>query len=54
MNRKKKIDALFKKCIKPARAKLGARSKAEPYIKKADRAKAAAQSAAENTVMRPL
>ena len=51
MNRKKKIEGLFKKRLKRARAKLDARPKAERYISKADRAKAEAeeQLVAENT-----
>lgn len=40
MNRKKKIQSLFKKRLKRARAKLDSRPKGEKYISKADRAKA--------------
>jgi len=39
MNRKKKIEGLFKKRLKRARAKLDARPKAERYVSKAERAK---------------
>ena len=39
MNRKKKIEGLFKKRLKRARAKMDGRSKGERYISKADRAK---------------
>ena len=51
MNRQKKIEGLFKKRLKRARAKLGARPKGERYVSKADRAKAEseAQMTAENT-----
>jgi len=40
MNRKKKIEGLFKKRLKRARAKLDTRPKGERYISKADREKA--------------
>ena len=52
MNRQKKIEGLFKKRIKRARAKLDTRPKGERYVAKADRAKAEPESkvAAENTV----
>lgn len=40
MNRKKKIESLFKKRLKRARAKLDTRPKKNQYISKADRAKA--------------
>ena len=51
MNRQKKIEGLFKKRLKRARAKLGAPSKGERYVSKADRAKAEAETliAEENT-----
>lgn len=51
MNRKKKIEGLFKKRLKRARAKLDGRPKSERYVSKADRAKAEseAQAAAGNT-----
>ena len=39
MNRKKKIEGLFKKRLKRARAKLDARPKGERYVSKAERAK---------------
>lgn len=42
MNRKKKIEGLFKKRLKRARAKLDTRPKGERYVSKADRAKAEA------------
>jgi len=50
MNRKKKIQGLFKKRLKRARAKLDNRPKGERYVSKADRAKAEAeaQTATEN------
>lgn len=44
MNRKKKIEGLFKKRLKRARAKLDARPRGERYISKADRAKAEAEA----------
>ena len=44
MNRKKKIEGLFKKRLKRARAKLDTRPKGERYISKADRAKAEAEA----------
>ena len=52
MNRQKKIEGLFKKRLKRARAKLDARPKGERYISRADRAKAESESkiATENTV----
>ena len=42
MNRKKKIEGLFKKRLKRVRAKLDTRPKGERYVSKADRAKAEA------------
>jgi len=42
MNRKKKIESLFKKRLKRAKAKLDTRPKNKRYISKADRAKAEA------------
>jgi len=53
MNRKKKIQNLFKKRLKRARAKLDGRPKGERYVSKADRAKVEAQAAetAENEVI---
>ena len=42
MNRKKKIQSLFKKRLKRARAKLDGRPKGERYVSKADRVKAEA------------
>ena len=39
MNRKKKIQGLFKKRLKRARAKMDSRPKGERYISKAERAK---------------
>lgn len=52
MNRKKKIESLFKKRLKRARAKLDGRPKGDHYVSKADRAKeeSEAQAADENTV----
>ena len=52
MNRQKKIEGLFKKRLKRARAKLDARPKGERYVSKADRAKAESESmsATENTI----
>ena len=47
MNKKKKIQDLYNKRRKRARAKLDGRPKGERYISKADRAKAEAD--AENT-----
>lgn len=44
MNRKKKIEGLFKKRLKRARAKLDTRPKGERYISKAERAKAEAEA----------
>lgn len=44
MNRKKKIQGLFKKRLKRARAKLDSRPKGERYVSKADRAKAEAEA----------
>lgn len=51
MNRKKKIQGLFKKRLKRARAKLDTRPKHKRYISKADREKAEAEKlvVAENT-----
>ena len=43
MNRKKKLEGLFKKRFKRARAKLDGRPKAR-YVSKADRAKAEADA----------
>jgi len=52
MNRKKKIQGLFKKRLKRARAKLDARPKGERYISKADREKADAEALeAENNTL---
>jgi len=45
MNRKKKLQSLFKKRLKRARAKLDGRPK-ERYVSKADRAKAEADAEA--------
>ena len=39
MNRKKKIEGLFKKRLKRARAKLDTRPKGERYVSKAEREK---------------
>ena len=51
MNRKKKIQGLFKKRLKRARAKLDGRPKGERYVSKADRAKAEAEAqAVDNAV----
>ena len=47
MNRKKKIQGLFKKRLKRARAKLDNRPKGERYISKADREKAEAEALME-------
>ena len=44
MNRKKKIQGLFKKRLKRARAKQDMRPKGERYISKADRAKVEAEA----------
>jgi len=51
MNRKKKIEGLFKKRLKRARAKLNSRPKGERYVSKADRAKLESEMpiATENT-----
>lgn len=49
MNRKKKLQILFKKRLKLARAKLDGRPKGERYVSKADRVKAEAD--AENSVI---
>jgi len=49
MNRKKKLQSLFKKRLKRARAKLDGRPKGERYVSKADRAKAEAD--AENSAI---
>ena len=46
MNRKKKIEGLFKKRLKRARAKQDTRPKGERYVSKADRAKAKAEAEA--------
>jgi len=46
MNRKKKIEGLFKKRLKRARAKLDTRPKGERYISKADRARLEAEERA--------
>lgn len=43
MNRKKKIEGLFKKRLKRARAKLDNRPKGKRYISRADREKAEAE-----------
>lgn len=51
MNRKKKLQSLFKKRLKRARAKLDARPKGERYVSKADRAKAEADADAENSAI---
>ena len=50
MNRKKKIEGLFKKRLKRVRAKMDGRPKGERYISKAERAKleTEAQLATEN------
>lgn len=47
MNRKKKIEGLFKKRLKRARAKLDTRPKGERYISKADRLKAESEVQAD-------
>lgn len=44
MNRKKKIEGLFKKRLKRARARLDTRPKGERYISKAERAKLEAEA----------
>lgn len=44
MNRKKKIEGLFKKRLKRARAKLDGRPKGERYVSKAERAKLEAEA----------
>ena len=51
MNRKKKIQGLFKKRLKRARAKLNTQPNRNQYVSKADRAKAETEAllAAENT-----
>ena len=49
MNRKKKIQGLFKKRLKRARAKLNTQPKRNQYVSKADRAKAEAELAAESS-----
>lgn len=49
MNRKKKLQSLFKKRLKRARAKLDGRPKSERYVSKADRANAEAD--AENSAI---
>lgn len=43
MNRQKKIEGLFKKRLKRARAKLDTSPKGERYVSKADRKKAEAE-----------
>ena len=55
MNRKKKIEGLFKKRLKRARAKMDGRSKGERYISKADRAKleSEAEAAEESRENKP-
>jgi len=50
MNRKKKLEGLFKKRFKRARAKLDGRPK-ECYVSKADRAKEEADADAENSAI---
>ncbi len=50
MNRKKKIESLFKKRLKRARAKLDNRPKKGRYISKADRVKADSAKAEEGAV----
>jgi hypothetical protein len=52
MNRQKKIEDLYKKRFKRARAKLDTRPKGERYVSKADRAKLETESklATENTL----
>lgn len=47
MNRKKKLQSLFKKRLKRARAKLDGRPKSERYVSKADRANAEADAEAD-------
>ena len=49
MNRKKKIEGLFKKRLKRARAKLDNRPKGERYISRADREKAETEVLIEET-----
>ena len=51
MNRKKKIQGLFKKRLKRARAKMDTRPKGERYISKAEREKLESETMtdAENT-----
>jgi len=51
MNRKKKIEGLFKKRLKRARAKLDNRPKGKRYISKADRAKAEAEAQTKADMM---
>ena len=51
MNRKKKIQSVFKKRLKRARAKLDGRPKGKRYVSKADREKAEAD--AENSATEP-
>ena len=48
MNRKNKLQSIYNKRLKRARAKLNTSSKPR-YISKADRAKAEAEAVAENT-----
>ena len=52
MNRKKKLEALFKKRFKRARAKLDGRPKGDRYISKADRVKAESEEETENPVLK--
>ena len=54
MNRKKKIEGLFKKRLKRARAKLDARPKGERYISKADRARLEAEERAAEKNMQNI
>ena len=51
MNKKKKIQDLYNKRRKRARAKLDGRPKGERYISKADRAKAEADADAEDATI---
>ena len=50
MNRKKKLQSLFKKRLRRARAKLDGRPK-ERYVSKADRAKAEADANVEDAAI---
>lgn len=52
MNRKKKLEGLFKKRFKRARAKLDGRPKGERYISKADRANVEPEADTENSVLK--